>query len=113
MQYFRNRARSYVSWVTMLDQEYYLFGLYSKLVQPGAKRIKSDYGSADTVTDVAFANRDGTIVVVVANQTNALQEIALEGNQAWAAIDPKTAVALVWRPGAGTSTAPPTAPPSM
>jgi glucosylceramidase len=146
MQYFRNWARSYVSWVTMLDQdglpndgpnsekprrfvrsltytgdeyyptpEYYLFGLYSKLVQPGAKRIKSDYGSADTVTDVAFANPDGTIVVVVANQTNALQEIALEseGNQAWAAIDPKTADALVWRQGAGTSTAPPTAPPSM
>jgi O-glycosyl hydrolase len=95
--------------------EYYLFGLYSKLVQAGAKRIESDYGSADTVTDVAFANPDGTVVVIVANQTASRQDVALvsAGNQAWAGIEPKTAAAIVWRAGAGASTAPPAPPPSM
>ena len=142
-QYFRNWSRSYVSWLTMLDQngrpndgpasmkprrfmrsvtfagdeyyptpEHYLFGLYSKFVQPGATRIASPYGSTGTVTDVAFLNPDGTIVTVVINQTSAIQEFVLrsEGNQIWATLEPKTAASYVWRSGLGRSSLPPADP---
>ncbi|RJX39518.1 protein GluA [Paenibacillus pinisoli] len=99
-QYFRNYARSYNSWVTMLDSdiathqwvgipdptpviqdssnpdnywilpEYYLMGHYTKFVKPGYVRIDSNYGSASTVTNVAFASPDGKeIVTVVINRT--------------------------------------------
>jgi glucosylceramidase len=128
-QYFRNWSRTYVSWVTMLDQtggpnrgpnsekprrfmrsthfadaafyatpEHYLFGLYSRFVQPGARRIESSAGSADAVTDVAFVNPDGTIAVIVINQTDAPQAFALrsEGNQLVTSIDPTTAATLLW-----------------
>ncbi len=142
-QYFRNWARSYVSWLTILDQngmpndgpntekprrfmrsityrgdeyyatpEYYLFALYSKFVLPGAKRIASPYGRADTVTDVAFVNPDGTIVTVVINQTSAQQRFVLlsENNQIWASLDPKTAASYVWRSGLGKSSLAPASP---
>jgi glucosylceramidase len=142
-QYFRNWARSYVSWVTMLDQdglpndgpnsekprrfvrslshvgdayyptpEFYLFALYSRFVLPGAMRVDSTYGSADTVTDVAFRNPDGTIVVVVMNQTAHPQDFVLvsEGNQVWASIDAKTSATFVWHQGLGKSTAVPQPP---
>jgi hypothetical protein len=92
--------------------EHYLFGLYSKFVLPGARRIQSTYGSADTVTDVAFQNPDGTIATVVINQTSTVQEFVLrsEGNQIWAALDAKTATTLVWRAGLGNSSVPATRP---
>jgi glucosylceramidase len=142
-QYFRNWARSYVSWITMLDQdglpndgpnsekprrfvrsltytadayyptpEYYLFALYSRFVLPGAVRVESTYGSANTVTDVAFRNPDGTIAIVVMNQTARAQDFVLveEGNQIWASIDAKTAATFVWRQGLGKSAAAPRRP---
>lgn len=79
--------------------EHYLFGLYSRFVQRGAHRIASSPGSPDTVTDVAFANPDGTIVVVVANQTDLPQPFALRtaGVRIAATLDAKTAGAYVWR----------------
>lgn len=142
-QYFRNWARSYAGWITMLDQngapypsleqqkprkvmrsitykgdeyywtpEHYLFGLYSKFLQDGAKRISSDYGSAGTVTNVAFLNPDGTVLTVVANQTTTTQQFVLlsEGNQIWAALEGKTAASYVWMSGQGKSALPPVDP---
>jgi beta-glucosidase len=83
-QYFRNWAKSYNSWVIMLDSdiaehhwtgtpdptmfvedaanrdnywatpEYYLTGQYSKFIKPGFIRIDSNYGSSDKVTNVSF-----------------------------------------------------------
>jgi glucosylceramidase len=130
-QYFRNGSTSYVSWVTMLDQhglpnkgpnfqklrrfvrsldgddywatpEHFLFGLYSRFVQPGARRIASDYGDAGTVTDVAFTNPDGTIAVIVANQTDATQDFTLRTPtyEVRAALPAHTAGAYAWRVGA-------------
>ena len=79
--------------------EHYLFALYSKLVQRGARVVASDYGDPRTVTDVAFANPDGTIVVVVANQSDDAQDFALrsDGNEIRETLPPKTAGAYVWR----------------
>ncbi len=95
-QYFRNWARSYNSWVLMLDSEiathqwvgtpdptpiiqnaldpnaywrtpdYYFMGHYSKFARPGYRRIESSYGSADAVTTVAFMNEEQTTIVLVA-----------------------------------------------
>ncbi|MFF7791282.1 carbohydrate-binding protein [Streptomyces sp. NPDC007991] len=132
-RYMRSWSTTYVSWVTMLDQnrdsqqfgnpdptpliqdpdnrntywalpEYYLFAQFSKFIKRGAKRIWSDYGSADTVTTVAFKNPDGTIATVVVNQTSDAQEFTLRSGdqQLIDSIPAKTAGTYVWTP----STAP-------
>ncbi|WP_241674468.1 glycoside hydrolase family 3 N-terminal domain-containing protein [Paenibacillus luteus] len=128
-QYFRNYAKSYNSWVTMLDSdisahqwvgipdptpvvqdssnpdaywllpEYYLMGQYTKFVKPGYVRIDSNYGSAATVTNVAFASPDGKeIVTVVINQTNDPQpfKILVDGLQIDAVIPAKSAATYRW-----------------
>ncbi|MGF7033983.1 beta-glucosidase [Paenibacillus mucilaginosus] len=128
-QYFRNWARSYNSWVVMLDSdirthqwvgtpdptplvqdsadrdnywlapEYYLLGQYTKFVEPGYVRIDSNYGSADTVTNVAFRSPDGKkIVTVVINQTNEDQLVKLlsDGTQITATVPAKSVVTYRW-----------------
>ncbi|WP_152393341.1 glycoside hydrolase family 3 N-terminal domain-containing protein [Paenibacillus guangzhouensis] len=94
-QYFRNWAKSYNSWVLMLDSdiathqwvgtpdptmviqdssnpdnywltpEYYLLGNYSKFVKPDYIRIDSSYGSKDHVTNVSFMSPDKKTIVSV------------------------------------------------
>lgn len=130
-QYFRNYASSYSSWVTMLDQnknpnngggavdptllikgtssadqywaipEVYLFGQYAKYVQPGAKRIESNYGASGGLTNVAFKNPDGSIAMVVMNNSTANQsfQVLCEGNQFLAQLPAKTAGTYVWQSG--------------
>ncbi|MGM0881366.1 MAG: glycoside hydrolase family 30 protein [Bacillota bacterium] len=127
-QYFRNWASSYNAWVTMLDSrigthqwvgvpdptliiqdavrtekywmtpEFYLTGQFSKFVERGARRIESNYGSSDTVTNVAFLNPDHSLVVVVINQTEEEQcfRIVAEGKQITARIPPKTVATYRW-----------------
>ncbi|OME86315.1 hypothetical protein BK120_10195 [Paenibacillus sp. FSL A5-0031] len=128
-QYFRNYAKSYNSWVTMLDSdisshqwvgipdptpvvqdssnpdhywllpEYYLMGQFTKFVKPGYVRIDSNYGSAATVTNVAFASPDGKeIVTVVINQTSDPQpfKIIVDGLQIEAVIPAKSAATYRW-----------------
>jgi len=93
--YFRNWARSYNSWVFMLDSdiathhwtgtpdptpfvqdagnpdnywmlpEVYITGQYTKFVKPGYIRIDSNYGSASTVTNVTFMSPDKKQIVAV------------------------------------------------
>lgn len=130
-QYFRNYASSYNSWVTMLDQnkkpnnggggvdptllikgtssadqywaipEVYLFGQYARFVQYGAKRIESNYGTSGGLTNVAFRNPDGSIVMVVMNNsaTNQSFQVLCEGNQFLAQLPAKTAGTYVWQSG--------------
>ncbi|MFF2090059.1 glycoside hydrolase family 30 beta sandwich domain-containing protein [Paenibacillus sp. NPDC058174] len=112
-QYFRNWASSYNAWVTMLDSrigkhqwvgipdptllvlhadrpdeywmtpETYMTAQFARYIQRGAWRIESNYGSPDTVTNVAFLNPDGHVIVVVINQTLEEQPIRVvcEGRQ--------------------------------
>ncbi len=107
IQYFRKWACSYNAWVTCLDDqqqpspgphpcdptfvmvnrnspndfwyipEYYLLGQFSRFVKRGAYRVASTYGSLETVTNVAFVNPDGKLVLVVVNQTNQPQAFTL------------------------------------
>ncbi|KGE17856.1 glycoside hydrolase family 3 N-terminal domain-containing protein [Paenibacillus wynnii] len=94
-QYFRNWARSYNSWVLMLDSdvsthqwigtpdptmliqdssnpehywltpEYYFMGHFTKFISPGYTRIDSNYGNKDSVTNVSFLSPDKKTVVTV------------------------------------------------
>ncbi|NDI35798.1 glycoside hydrolase family 30 protein [Chengkuizengella sediminis] len=127
-QYIRNWATSYNAWVTMLDQnispeqwsgtpdptmfiqdpnhrdtywitpEYNFIAQFTKFLQEGAKRIESDYGSSDTVTNVSFLNPDGTIVSVVINQTEKDQtfKIISEENEIFTTISAKTVGTFIW-----------------
>ncbi|WP_322725123.1 carbohydrate-binding protein [Streptomyces spongiae] len=134
-RYMRRWSTTYVAWVTMLDQnrdaqqygapdptpliqnpdnrdtywalpEYYLFAQFSKFIKRGAKRIWSDYGSAATITTVAFLNPDGTIATVVVNQTSSAQQFTLRSGQQQLidAIPPKTAGTYVWTPSTPPAT---------
>ena len=126
-QFFQNGATSYVSWVTMLDQdgkpnagpnsdkprlftrdlatggywatpEHFLFALFARFVRPGASRIVSDYGDPAHVTSVAFANQDGSLVAIVANQTQVEQTFALtvRDRELTATLPAGTAGAYTW-----------------
>ncbi|UJF31894.1 glycoside hydrolase family 3 N-terminal domain-containing protein [Paenibacillus hexagrammi] len=94
-QYFRNWAKSYNSWVAMLDSdiathqwvgtpdpsmlvqdssnpdqywltpEYYMLGNYSKFVKPDYIRIDSTYGSKDHITNVSFMSPDKQTIVSI------------------------------------------------
>lgn len=132
-QYLRNWAISYSSWVTMLDSdiypeqwtgtpdptmlirdsgnadeywmcpEYYITAQFTKFLQPGAVRIDSNYGSKSTVTNVAFKNPDGTVVVVVINQNKQDQAFRLvcKGEQISAVIPAGTVATYIFEPGTG------------
>ncbi|OEH91538.1 glycoside hydrolase family 30 beta sandwich domain-containing protein [Bacillus solimangrovi] len=134
-QYFRNYAISYNAWVTMLDQniapeqwtgtpdptmfiqsttdrntyyatpEYNFIGQFSKFIQEGAKRIDSNYGSANTVTNVSFLNPDDSIVSVVINQTSTDQtfRILSQGKEILTTIPAKTVGTYIWDKDATTN----------
>jgi glucosylceramidase len=48
---------------------YYYIGHFSKFIRPGAKRIISSTSRGQLLT-TAFKNTDGSIIVVVMNQSN-------------------------------------------
>lgn len=48
---------------------YYYIGHFSKFIRPGAKRIAS-VSSSNSLLTTAFQNEDGSIVIVVLNQSN-------------------------------------------
>jgi glucosylceramidase len=134
-QYFRNWSTTYNAWVSMLDSErqpnngpfvpdptlviqsasnpehywltpeYYLTGQVSRFVQVGARRIASDYGSPSSVTSVAFLNPDGTIVLVLVNQTVSSQplRVTVEGNQIVGMVPPQAVATWQWLAGVGHS----------
>ena len=128
LQYLRNDARSYSAWVTCLNDvqepnpgphscsptfvtvsrlnpnevwyipEYWLLGQITKFIRAGAERIACDAGSPDSLTQAAFVNPDGEIVVVVVNQTTDDQPclLAWPGWQTTTTIPPKTVATLTW-----------------
>ena len=81
-----------------LCPEYYLIGQFSKFVQRGARRIDSNYGSTDKITNVAFLNPDNNIVTVVINQTmeEQLFKIVSNGLQISTKVPGGTVTTFVW-----------------
>lgn len=55
---------------------FYYIAQFSKFVQPGAHRIASSGGPA-TLSSIAFANPDGTLVIVVVNPGDTAQDFQL------------------------------------
>jgi len=128
-QYFRNGASSYNAWVTMLDSQikthhwigipdptlfiqdaknpdrywnipiFHMTGNFSKFIDRGAKRIESNYGSKNTVSNVSFLNPDQSIVTVIINQTSADQKfhVVSENRQFEAVIPAKTVATYKWK----------------
>jgi O-glycosyl hydrolase len=86
--------------------EYYLYGQFMKFIQPGAVRIASDPGSEQTVTNVAFKNPDGTLVIVAVNQNEWVQDLRflVDGNQFAATIPAATVATYVLKAGLAPST---------
>ena len=78
--------------------EFWLMGQFSRFVRPGAVRIHSNYGSIQTVTNVAFLNLDGTYALIVANSTSKRQTFSVEfSNQRFSArIPPKSIATYRW-----------------
>ncbi|HZG75988.1 MAG TPA: discoidin domain-containing protein, partial [Paenibacillus sp.] len=53
-----------------LNSRYYTFAQFSRFIQPGAVRIDSTEGLfGDSLTNVAFKNPDGTVVLIVVNRS--------------------------------------------
>ncbi len=128
VKYFRNWACTYNSWVTMLDSnrlpnngpfkvdptlviqdvsnfnnywfipEYYMVGQFSKFIQYGAKRIKSNNGNKTTITNVAFLNPDNTIILIVVNQTSSNKKFKIleKDKQITTKIPAKTVATYKW-----------------
>jgi glucosylceramidase len=53
----------------IFTNEYYYIGHFSKYIKPGAKRIISSASRSNLLT-TAFKNPDGTIAVIVMNQSD-------------------------------------------
>ena len=53
----------------IFTNEYYYIGHFSKFIKPGAKRIISSASRSNLLT-TAFKNPDGTVAVIVLNQSN-------------------------------------------
>jgi O-glycosyl hydrolase len=107
ISYFRNWARSYNAWVTMIDHEgkpnvsgfhdcdptiivlnretlkpeyradYYIYGQFMKFILPGALRIASESPS-EGPAHVAFKNPDRSLVLVVANPGSSTRGVVVE-----------------------------------
>ncbi|WP_162030363.1 MULTISPECIES: glycoside hydrolase family 30 beta sandwich domain-containing protein [unclassified Lentimonas] len=95
--------------------EFYLYGQFSKFIRPGAVRIDSSAGTPETVSNVAFRNPDGTIVVVVVNQNPWVQRFYLRmgESQTASSIPPSTVATYLFPAALPSMTLDPVAPPQI
>jgi len=80
--------------------EYYILGHAAKFVMPGAYRIDSTSFGHGGIEDVAFANPDGSIVVIALNSSGNTNSFAISWNgQSFGYSLPAGAVATFqWKP---------------
>lgn len=80
--------------------EYYALAHASRFVLPGARRIASDSGFAD-LENVAFANPDGSVAMVVSNAAKEARSFSVRvGRKSFAYTLPANSVAtFTWRMG--------------
>ena len=85
--------------VKILGGEPFITPNFSKFIDRGAKRIESNYGSKNTVSNVSFLNPDQSIVTVVINQTSADRKfhVVSENRQFEAVIPAKTVATYKWK----------------
>ncbi|MBL9135100.1 MAG: hypothetical protein JNK85_04495 [Verrucomicrobiales bacterium] len=127
IKYFRNWARSYNAWVTLIDHrgkpnvsgfhdcdptmvvlnrdtlsteyraDYYIYGQFMKFIQRGAVRIGSSPGN---FANIAFRNPDGTQVLIVAHPHGMERRLAVawDGQSFAVTLGPKSIATFVWKP---------------
>ncbi len=79
--------------------EYYALAHFSKFVRPGAVRISAQVpGIAGETGAVAFQNRDGSKVMVIANYAGEMKGYAVNqnGREFVATLPPNSVITLVW-----------------
>lgn len=122
----RNWACSYNAWVTILDEkgrpnngpfpatiailrlhsetlemeellEFYNYAHFTKFIQRGARRIESTPGSVE-LNNIAFANPDGSLVLVAVNTTKESREfgVNVNGKSFHAELAPESIVTFRW-----------------
>ena len=132
ISYFRNWARCYNAWVTVIDHEaqpnpgphdcsptsivlnsdtleleyrfdYYMYGHFMKFIERRAVRIGST--SSKSLPNVAFKNPDGAIVLVVANPGKETQEFSIGYKKValQAKLTPESIATFAWKPSASTT----------
>ncbi|MCP4258676.1 MAG: hypothetical protein GY774_14415 [Planctomycetes bacterium] len=127
VSYFRNWARCYNAWVTVIDHEqqpnpgphdcsptcivlnsktleldyrfdYYMYGHFMKYIKRGAVRIEST--PSKTLPNVAFKNPEGSIIFIAVNPKKKKQKFTIS----WAAralkteLDPESIATFIWQP---------------
>ncbi len=123
----RNWASSYNAWVTILDEngkpnngpfeasrtiitfdaqtgrpienlDYFLYGQFMKFIERGAVRLESTEGTR-SLTNVAFRNPNGSIVLVLVNNANREQAVRLSCGKRFATASlPENSVAtFMWQ----------------
>ncbi|WP_167746958.1 carbohydrate-binding protein [Cohnella luojiensis] len=145
IQYFRNYARSYNAWVTLLDSrgkpnvsstkagrtlvtinaddpddytinfESYMMGNFTKFIERGALRLESNYFDSNfdvfeakmtgeeekrpDVSNIAFKNPDGTIVMVIVNNSSLSEEfrVLYANGELPVVIPEKTVATISWK----------------
>ncbi len=82
------------------ELDYYVLGQASKFLLPGAVRIASDEPAGTKLKDVAFRNRNGTVVLYTLNEGGASQElrIGFHGKMVATTLPAGAVATFVWRP---------------
>jgi glucosylceramidase len=127
ISYFRNWARCYNAWVTVIDHEqqpnpgphdcsptcivlnsktlelkyrfdYYMYGHFMKYIKRGAIRIDST--PSKQIPNVAFKNPNGSIVLITVNPAKRTRKFTIgwAGRALKMELDPKSIATLIWRP---------------
>jgi O-glycosyl hydrolase len=126
IEFLRHWACSYNAWVTIIDHtgqpnpgphgcsptcivlnsdtlkldyrfDYYMYGQFMRYIRPGAMRIQSDVPSK-SLPNVAVRNRDGSIVLVVANLKSEPVSFGIRwaGRHATAQLDGESVATFRW-----------------
>jgi|CZKL01.1.fsa_nt_gi glucosylceramidase len=82
------------------ELDFYVLGHASKFLYPGAIRIASDEPANGAVKDVAFRNRNGTIVLYALNEGTADQEVRIRfhGKTVVGNLGAGSVTTLEWKP---------------
>lgn len=122
----RNHAASYNAWVTILDDhgqpnngpfdadrtiitlnpatrkpkehfDFYLYGHFMKFIQRGAVRLESTTGTR-SLANVAFRNPDGTVALVVVNNSRVAKPLRLgcAGRNASVQLPGRSVATFIW-----------------
>ena len=79
--------------------EYYVLAHFSKFIRPGANRISStEAASGSGLFNVAFQNLDGSIALIVLNESDSSREFSvnISGESFTVSMQPKSVMSLTW-----------------